>query len=451
MRYLSHEPGKNLSAAERDALFAAGLTVGLVWETAADRALAGFTAGASDAREANAQADALGWPRTTTLGYAVDFSPAALTRAVADHGHALGPVEHGRRQIASRGRRALDSALKAQMPVVRDYFAGVVSTGGRPVAVYGSFQVVESVVGAGLAHCGWQCAAWSGQAGPGEPAVWVPAYGFNVRRSRYACLFQFYGAPAGETLISGTDMNLVLEDTTAAPASALIWHPNQPAPQEDDMAGPVIYKTKPNSDWAVITAGLQPPAGVDPAQPGDWRVARFIGYPSSGIMVRLHDDAQLQFDHFVGLQEIEADDPAFWNYSLQDTNGRAAGPQLAQNTPDSPWSREAGFGPGEQHRFLLWPSGLIVRVHDDAQFNVDRFVGVRDAGVLADAWFYNGSLAPWVLTAGTVDAGAVAELVATRVEAHLANDGIALSLSEAARQALVGDVRLAITGMHLTT
>jgi len=111
MRYLS--PGanpKNLTAVERDQLLAAGLSIGLVWESSASRAGQGFLAGATDARAAETEANALGLPVRCPVFYAVDFD-------------------------ASAG-------------AVAPYFAGVNSVAGHPVGVYGSANVIEGVAAA---------------------------------------------------------------------------------------------------------------------------------------------------------------------------------------------------------------------------------------------------------------------------------------------------------------
>ncbi len=76
MRYLSPGPNaKNLTTAERDALLAAGLSIGVVWETVANRAAQGFDAGAHDAQVANGQADGLAIPDTAT-----SITPSISTR-----------------------------------------------------------------------------------------------------------------------------------------------------------------------------------------------------------------------------------------------------------------------------------------------------------------------------------------------------------------------------------
>jgi hypothetical protein len=80
-----------------------------------------------------------------------------------------------------------------------------------------------------------------------------------------------------------------------------------------------------------------------------------------------------------------------------------AGPALARPKAESTWAAEvAGLAPGDRPYFILHPSGLIVRIRDDHQANVDRFVGVLDRGEVDDVFFYNGTLTPWALDANTV-------------------------------------------------
>lgn len=58
--YCSYDPTKNVTKTEVDAYLAAGLQVGLVWETVNQRASQGAQAGTDDARAFLAQAQALG-------------------------------------------------------------------------------------------------------------------------------------------------------------------------------------------------------------------------------------------------------------------------------------------------------------------------------------------------------------------------------------------------------
>jgi hypothetical protein len=122
VRYLSNDPTKNLTVAERDSLWAHNLNVLLVWESYAARALAGTQAGIDDARNAVAQAAALGHPPDVPLFFACD------TNATANQ--------------------------------ARPYFKGVASV--RPcVGVYGGIAVVDTLIADGTVRYGWQTCAWS--------------------------------------------------------------------------------------------------------------------------------------------------------------------------------------------------------------------------------------------------------------------------------------------------
>ena len=61
-RYLSHSPAKNLKLLEANHLSSLGIDLVVVWETTANRALAGHDAGVADATEALRQANHLGMP-----------------------------------------------------------------------------------------------------------------------------------------------------------------------------------------------------------------------------------------------------------------------------------------------------------------------------------------------------------------------------------------------------
>lgn len=127
-RYLSTDPSKNLSLAEAEILRAGGIDVLVVWETAAMRALSGTSAGATDARDALAQAEALKMPAGRPIYFAVDFdeTPTEATE-------------------------------------VADYFKGVNSVlGASRSGVYGGYWVVKRLLDAGLVKYAWQTYAWSG-------------------------------------------------------------------------------------------------------------------------------------------------------------------------------------------------------------------------------------------------------------------------------------------------
>lgn len=128
MRYLSETPAKNLTRAEAEKLAAAGIDVGVVWETVANRALSGRGGGVQDARTAEAQAKGCGMPAGRPIYFAVDFDP-----------------------------------LPGQLPVIREYFEGAASVLGREqTGVYGGFAAVKECLDGGIVGFGWQTAAWSG-------------------------------------------------------------------------------------------------------------------------------------------------------------------------------------------------------------------------------------------------------------------------------------------------
>lgn len=72
MRYLSYDASKNLTAAERDSLLAAGLGVGLVWEAGATDALGGYAQGVTEAQQAKVEAADLGLGSAPVF-FAFDF------------------------------------------------------------------------------------------------------------------------------------------------------------------------------------------------------------------------------------------------------------------------------------------------------------------------------------------------------------------------------------------
>lgn len=138
-RYLSHSSGKNLSRAEAEALTAAGISIVVVWETTADRALAGHAAGVQDARDALAQAKACGMPPDRPIFYAVDFD-----------------------------------TVRSQLSTVLDYLSGTASVLGHDlVGPYGEHDLCKAAFDSGFKWA-WQTYAWS--AGKWEPRAQLQQY-----------------------------------------------------------------------------------------------------------------------------------------------------------------------------------------------------------------------------------------------------------------------------------
>src|SRR5512135_140764 len=77
-RYVSHDTtGKNITASEAKALWAAGVDVVIVWEQTATAALNGFSQGAADAKAADAEAVAAGMPSSRPIYFAIDFDASS--------------------------------------------------------------------------------------------------------------------------------------------------------------------------------------------------------------------------------------------------------------------------------------------------------------------------------------------------------------------------------------
>ena len=120
-RYLSHSPGKNLKLLEANHLSSIGIDLVVVWETTANRALAGHDAGVADATEAQRQANHLGMPDDRPIYFAIDFDATA---------HQL---QHE----------------------ITEYFQGVNEVlGAERTGVYGGFRQVGAMFDAGLVTFG---------------------------------------------------------------------------------------------------------------------------------------------------------------------------------------------------------------------------------------------------------------------------------------------------------
>lgn len=127
LRYLSYTPGKNLSKEEIKDYHANGLGIGVVWETTARRTLSGKEGGLSDATEALKQSNALGFPSTKPIYFAVDFD------------------------VAEKYQIFIDDYLTACASVI----------GAERVGVYGSYYVIERCFSNKTASWFWQTLAWS--------------------------------------------------------------------------------------------------------------------------------------------------------------------------------------------------------------------------------------------------------------------------------------------------
>ncbi|HEX4454685.1 MAG TPA: glycoside hydrolase domain-containing protein [Kofleriaceae bacterium] len=127
-RYLSNDPGKDLSKAEANAIIAADMSVVSNWEASSTDSLSGYNQGVDDAKTANAEAAADGAPGTRPIYFSVDFD-----------------------------------AAESQQATINAYFDGVASVIGRSrTGAYGGYWVIKRLFDAGKIAWGWQTYAWSG-------------------------------------------------------------------------------------------------------------------------------------------------------------------------------------------------------------------------------------------------------------------------------------------------
>jgi len=139
-RYLSHDrTGKNLTAAEAEALGAAGIAVVCNWEWRAGDAKGGFAAGAEYAAEAARQAAACGMPAGRPIYFSIDYDPAG----------SYGPID------------AYFQGIGSVLPVSQ-------------IGAYGGYGTIDHLLGAGLIRWAWQTFAWSG--GQWHPGAHVQQY-----------------------------------------------------------------------------------------------------------------------------------------------------------------------------------------------------------------------------------------------------------------------------------
>lgn len=126
-RYLVPSGWKRLTMAEAEAISVSGLQIVSVFETMANRALAGRFAGLVDGKTATQVAKDVGQPAGSTIYFAVDFD-----------------------------------ALPAHMDLVASYIrAANEETPEYATGVYGSYAVIEAMKARGVCSRFWQTHAWS--------------------------------------------------------------------------------------------------------------------------------------------------------------------------------------------------------------------------------------------------------------------------------------------------
>lgn len=135
VRYLQPGDGRSLTKTELADLLAHDISVPLVWESVANRALGGEVDGIADGKAAKAAKAALGIGASVPVYFAVDFNAATT-----------------------------------DLPTIDAYLGGVAQgLGGDLVGVYGGLRVIRHCQSAGSAKWFWQTYAWSG-----TPTIWQP-------------------------------------------------------------------------------------------------------------------------------------------------------------------------------------------------------------------------------------------------------------------------------------
>ena len=158
--------GKNISSEEADDFLAAGISIFLAFEYAADGAAQGTSQGTADGQLALKQLAEIGAPPDMAVYFAVDFDIPDYAPHISD---------------------TPENAL-AKLGPVGQYFAAINNLKyGYEIGVYGGYYAVKRVLDAGLAIKGWQSIAWSG--GQLDPRV---------------VLYQ----TAGDTSILGADLDI---------------------------------------------------------------------------------------------------------------------------------------------------------------------------------------------------------------------------------------------------
>lgn len=119
---------KRLERGEAEMISRAGLGLLCVWETTADRAKGGMSAGAVDGARAYNHALELGMPGDGIIYFAVDYD-----------------------------------AQESEMDTIAAYLkAARTQTGEYEIGVYGSYRVIEAMCQRDICRGYWQCVAWSG-------------------------------------------------------------------------------------------------------------------------------------------------------------------------------------------------------------------------------------------------------------------------------------------------
>jgi hypothetical protein len=190
MRYLWF-PGQRhayLTAEEARDLRAAGIAIGLIFESIANRAVQGWDAGVADANIAAAQLADVGAPADQVIYFTIDFD-----------------------------------ASEGQQPAIDDYFRGAASVVGIDrVGCYAGYWPLSRLLDSGLVRYGWQTLAWSGDNREARAALFQN--GDQATVGGVECDINELSGPAGlwgsdtkeDDVVSDVDRAAIVEDVVAA-------------------------------------------------------------------------------------------------------------------------------------------------------------------------------------------------------------------------------------------
>jgi hypothetical protein len=197
--YLSNDPSKNITAAIAAAWHALNMSIGVVWETVANRSAQGPAAGAADVNLAERLATSIGIPKTVGIYYATDFD-----------------------------------ASPAQ---VDPYYAAIGQRATYGGGCYGGRRIVDAMTGVRVQY-GWQTSAWS--------------TGISPKANLYQRLSHTLPPIGGNS--AGYDEDVVL-------SAAGLWYPGVQPPIKPPIGPVVIEKGVPAPAYPLAAGQFFGPAG----------------------------------------------------------------------------------------------------------------------------------------------------------------------------------------------
>lgn len=124
MRYfVPTSMGKSLTKQEVESAHKAGIALGLVYETVANRAIGGYEAGVYDATVVNDLIIEFAVPKKTVIYFAVDFDAVNCAEAVKDYFHGILATLNYHYDIGAYGGRKILAVLEAQTTACTHYWS----------------------------------------------------------------------------------------------------------------------------------------------------------------------------------------------------------------------------------------------------------------------------------------------------------------------------------------